>query len=239
MDAIVLLSSGLDSVTSLWWARNWYNKLYTITFQYGIKEERVSIKCAKRLSDMVSATHNIIELPWLGEFSKYAGSTLVTGKKVPQPDEESLDNLEKASMTAKSVWIPARNLVFLSVATSFAESLQSEEPIDIITGFDKEEAVTFPDNSKRFIENFNATIEFATFKKEIKVVCPLIENNKTEIIKTGITLDVPFEYSNSCYEPQGTDENGHPIHCGKCESCMRRKRAFREAGIEDPTVYIG
>ena len=140
--------------------------------------------------------------------------------------ENELDNLEKSQETAKSVWVPARNMVFTSIATSFAESIGAEI---IIVGWDAEEAATFPDNSKEFMDAFNELISIGS-PENIKIEAPAIDLNKEEIVKLGVEVGAPMELSYSCYA-------GRDKHCGICESCMRRKRAFKKLKIKDLTEY--
>ncbi len=231
---VVLLSGGLDSTTAMWRVKKDYSRLYTLTFAYGSKDEDVTLAVTKKLSEIVGADHRVIELPWLKDFSRFSGSTLVSKRELPTPAEGDLDDFEKASETAKSVWVPARNLVFLAIATSFAESIGGGA--DIIAGFDYEEAATFPDNSSEFVSRMNEVIKLAVLEKDIKVVAPLIQLNKTEIVALSLKLGVPVEYTSSCYSPKSIDNQGRPVHCGVCESCMRRRRGFKATGV-DPTIY--
>jgi 7-cyano-7-deazaguanine synthase len=202
-----------------------YDEFITLTFAYGARDEKVSLEISKKLSLLAGAKYKIIKLPWREEFAKTAGSALTSpGKTLPYPKLGDLGDLKKSQKTAKSVWVPARNLVFLSIAASFSEALGGYT--DIITGFDKEEAASFPDNSELFVENLNKVLETAVLQKNVKVLAPLIEMDKKEIAKTAIKLGVPVKYSVSCYNPLGIDQ-GMPVHCGRCESCLRRLRAFK------------
>jgi Predicted PP-loop superfamily ATPase len=117
-------------------------------------------------------------------------------------------------------------MVFTSIAVSYAESIGAEK---IIVGWDAEEATTFPDNSKEFLETFNELIDVGSPKK-IKIEAPAIDLNKEEIVELGLEVGAPMELSYSCYK-------GGAKHCGLCESCMRRKRAFKNLGIEDKSEY--
>ena len=237
--AIVLLSGGLDSTICLWWAKNQrYSKVTAITFEYGSKEEVILVAVTKALSKMASIDeHLFIELPFLAEFSKRSGSSLSneSTKELPKLKDKELDDLAIGLESAKSVWIPARNLVFLSIASSYAEILGDE--VDIITGFNLEEGSTFPDNTQEFIDDFTRTATRGVLNAKIQVLSPISNMNKEAIVKFGNNLAVPFEYSNSCYNPKGLDPKGRPIHCGICESCMRRKRGFRDGLGFDPTLY--
>ena len=137
-----------------------------------------------------------------------------------------MDDLEKSTKSASSVWVPARNMVFTSIAVSYAESIGAEK---IIVGWDLEEATTFPDNSKEFLETFNELIDVGSPEK-IEIEAPLIDLNKEEIVKLGLDIGAPIELSYSCYK-------GRDKQCGVCESCMRRKRAFKNVGIKDKMEY--
>ncbi|MFW9922169.1 MAG: 7-cyano-7-deazaguanine synthase QueC [Candidatus Thorarchaeota archaeon] len=239
-NAIVLLSGGLDSAICLWWAKHQkYSKITCLTFEYGSKEELVLVSVTKRLSQLAEISeHKIISLDFLADFSKELGSSLAQGSKndLPQLNEVDLDDLEIGLSSAKSVWIPARNLIFLSIASSYAEILKGE--VDIITGFNLEEGTTFPDNTQEFIDDFTQVAKKGVLNAKINIVCPLVGQDKAGIVKMGLELNVPLEFSNSCYNPQGFDNGNRPIHCGKCESCMRRKRGFKESNFSDPTIYF-
>jgi 7-cyano-7-deazaguanine synthase len=233
--AVILLSGGIDSATAMWKVKEKYSPLYALTFTYGTKDEEVMLKVTKRLAGFVDAIHKVITLPWLEELSKISESALISEEKeVPTPREPDLDDQEKALKTARAVWVPARNLVFISIAASFADAIGGD--VDIITGFDREEAETFSDNSLEFVKNINKVLEFGVLNRGTRVLAPLIDLNKDEIAGLAIKLGVPIEYTSSCYTPMGLDKEGRPVHCGRCESCMRRKRGFKVAG-GDRTVY--
>ncbi|MDO5825093.1 MAG: 7-cyano-7-deazaguanine synthase QueC [Methanosphaera sp.] len=221
--AIAVLSGGLDCCV----ATSIYSDDYditAITFNYNQKSLDEEIKAAKRICEKFNMKHVIIDLPWLAEISN---SSLNSNEEVPEVSLEELDDEQKSLENAKRVWVPARNTVFCSIALSYAESINAQI---IIVGWDYEEAVTFPDNSKEYLESFNKTIEYGSFE-DIEIKAPLIDMTKKEIVKKGYEINAPMELSYSCY-------NGTHNHCGLCESCKRRKRAFEEAGLDDPTDYI-
>ena len=159
-------------------------------------------------------THEVISLPWL---AKISNSSLNTDEDIPEVSEDDLDNFDKSSQTASNVWVPARNTVFTSIALSYAESIGAEI---IIVGWNGEEGETFPDNSKEYMEEFNKLIEVGSPEK-IRIEAPCIDLNKEEIVELGFDIGAPMELSYSCY-------NGGETPCGVCESCMRRKRAFKK-----------
>ncbi|TET30470.1 MAG: 7-cyano-7-deazaguanine synthase, partial [Candidatus Heimdallarchaeota archaeon] len=137
--------------------------------------------------------------------------------------------------SARSVWIPGRNLLFLSIASSYSEIIGND--VDIITGFNLEEGTTFPDNTQEFIDDFTRAASRGILNAKVSVISPLVGMKKNEIVDLGVKLKVPFEFSNSCYDPKGFDQKNRPIHCGICESCLRRKRGFKGSSIKDPTIY--
>lgn len=220
--AISVLSGGLDCVVSTCAYAEEY-EIHAITFNYGQKAFAKELEASSKICEKMGFKHSVIDLPWLSQISN---SSLNTDEEIPEPSGEDLDDLEKSSESAESVWVPARNMVFTSIAASYAESIGADI---IIVGWDKEEAQTFPDNSKEFLEKFNELIEEGS-PDEITIKAPAIDLDKDEIVQLGVKVSAPMELSYSCYK-------GSEKHCGVCESCMRRKRAFIKAGIEDPTEY--
>ena len=220
--AISVLSGGLDCTVATSVFKDDF-KIHAITFDYGQKAFKRELQAAEEICSKMGWTHEVIDLPWLAQISN---SSLNTDEDIPELSESDLDNLEKSTQSASSVWVPARNMVFTSIAVSYAESIGAEK---IIVGWDAEEAATFPDNSKEFLETFNELIDVGS-PDNIKIEAPLIELNKEEIVKLGLNIGAPIELSYSCYK--GSDKQ-----CGVCESCVRRKRAFKSLGIEDGSEY--
>ena len=221
--AIAVLSGGLDCCVATSIYKDDYD-ITAITFNYNQKSLDEEIKAAGKICEQFHMKHVIIDLPWLDRISN---SSLNNDIDVPEVSLDELDDDEKSLENAKSVWVPARNTVFCSIALSYAESIKAEI---IIVGWDYEEAVTFPDNSKEYLESFNKTIEYGSFD-DIEIKAPLIDMTKREIVEKGYEINAPMDISYSCY-------NGTSKHCGVCESCKRRKRAFKEANMDDPTEYI-
>ncbi|HII61555.1 7-cyano-7-deazaguanine synthase QueC [Pyrococcus horikoshii] len=230
---VVLFSGGLDSTACLYWAKRHYDEVIMLTINYGSREESVMNKVAEFFSKELKIPLKIIRVNFLNEFSKLSGSALVEGN-VPRVSASELEVIERAKETARSVWVPARNLVLISIAASLLDALGGG---DIIVGFNKEEGETFPDNTKEFVERVNKALEYATMNK-VRVVAPLIELDKRGIARLLKELGAKYEYSNSCYDPKGFTEDGKPIHCGRCESCVRRHRGLMEGIGEDKTVYL-
>ncbi|NHJ33341.1 MAG: 7-cyano-7-deazaguanine synthase QueC [Asgard group archaeon] len=237
--AIILLSGGLDSTVCLWWAQNQqYKQVDCITFEYGSKEETVLVQTTKKLGSLAKVNnHEFIRLEFLADFSRRIGSSLAQGskKELPKLSSDELDDLPAGLESARAVWIPGRNLLFLSIASAYSEIIGNE--VDIITGFNLEEGSTFPDNTQEFIDDFTRAASRGILNAKVSVISPLVGMKKNEIVELGSQLSVPFEFSNSCYNPKGFDKKERPIHCGACESCMRRKRGFIESTVKDPTIY--
>ena len=215
--AISVFSGGLDCTVATCVFDEEY-EIHAITFDYGQKAVKQEIDASKRICEKMGWMHEVIDLPWL---SKISTSSLNTDADIPELGEDDLDDLDKSSETASSVWVPARNTVFTSIALSYAESIGAEI---IIVGWNGEEGATFPDNSKQYMEKFNELIDVGSPDK-IRIEAPAIDLNKEEIVELGIKVGAPMELSYSCYK-------GDDKPCGVCESCMRRKRAFKKLNIK-------
>lgn len=211
------MSGGLDCTV----ATSVYDKdyeIHAITFNYGQKAAEQEIIASRKICEKMGWSHEVVDLAWLAQISN---SSLNTSEDIPEVTEEDLDNLDKSSETASNVWVPARNTVFTSIALSYAESIGAEI---IIVGWNGEEGETFPDNSKEYLEEFNELIDVGSPDK-IRIEAPAIDLNKEEIVELGIEVGAPMELSYSCYK-------GEEKPCGVCESCMRRKRAFKKMGLK-------
>ncbi|MGL6298488.1 MAG: 7-cyano-7-deazaguanine synthase QueC [Methanobacteriaceae archaeon] len=228
--AISIFSGGLDStVATAFYAKEY--DIHTITFDYGQKSWESEIIAVKSICDIIGMKNTIIDLKWL---SKIGNSALTSNKEefdvpvdVPVLSDDDLDNIDVCQDSASKVWVPARNTIFVAIGLAFAEAEDAEI---IIVGWDDEEAATFPDNSKEFLESYNATIANGSISNNITIKAPLIDLNKKEIVELGKKIGVPLDISYSCYV-------GEEIHCGSCESCLRRIRAFKTAKIKDETIY--
>lgn len=206
--SIILLSGGLDSLVSLGISKEEYNICLALTFDYGQKSVYQEINTSKQICEYYNIEHKVIKLNWLQNITHTA---LVSDNNVPTGKE--LDNPERS---AKSVWVPNRNGLFLNIAASFADG---EDYDFIIIGANKEEGETFPDNTIDFINRANNLFEFST-RKHPKVCAPLINCNKNDIVKLALEKHVPLEFTRSCY-------NTSNKNCGKCESCTRLKQALK------------
>lgn len=207
--SIVLLSGGLDSVVSLGLCKEEYNVQLALTFDYGQKSVKQEIEASKNIADYYKIKHEVIQLDWLKAITKTA---LVSDKEIPQ----GIDNPEES---AKAVWVPNRNGLFLNIAACYADS---DNYTHIILGANKEEGETFPDNTIEFAQRINAEFEYSTQNKP-QILVPLINYNKNDIVKLALDKHLPLELIRSCYK-EGKK------HCGECESCTRLKNALQYNG---------
>ncbi|MEQ1723052.1 MAG: 7-cyano-7-deazaguanine synthase QueC [Pseudobdellovibrio sp.] len=218
-DSIVLLSAGLDSTVNFYAAKLETNIKLAITFDYGQKAAKKEIECARAIADSHKVKHQVVELPWL----KNLGSSSLTSDatKVPTGKNISIDNQKVSESTARAVWVPNRNGVFLNIAASYAESIKAEI---LVPGFNREEAATFPDNSLDFIRACRKSFIYST-ATQVEIQCYTITMGKTEIVELGKKLLVPFDKIWPCYQ-------ANDFWCGECESCQRAKRAFKVSRLD-------
>lgn len=215
--SIVLLSGGLDSLASLQWALQESDLMFGLTFNYGQRAAEKEIETSANICHHFDVKHLVVELPW---FSKMSRSALIdSNQALPELTAKDLGNAELTKQSADAVWVPNRNGALVNVAASIAEARCANW---IVVGFNHEEAQTFPDNSKGFIDAVNESLKYSTRDKVI-LQAPMSGKSKKEIIEWGMAQDLDFSNLWSCY--LGGDKM-----CGECESCLRCKRAFREAG---------
>jgi 7-cyano-7-deazaguanine synthase len=222
--AIVLLSGGIDSATTLAIAKDSGYEVYAISFRYG-QRHHFEIEAAKKIAiDMGVKRHLIMDI----DLTSFGGSALTDDIPVPKMGE-----VEDIGKEIPVTYVPARNIIFLSLALGWAEVL---ECADIFIGVNVVDYSGYPDCRSEFIKAFENAANLGTRNgiegKKIIIHTPLISLSKAEIIRKGIRLGVDYSLTHSCYDP---DENGRA--CGKCDSCLLRKKGFEEAGVEDPTVY--
>jgi len=215
--SIILLSGGLDSAVGLGAAVRNGQVLLALSFDYGQRAAAREIEAAARLAEYYAVPHRVIKLPFLGEIT--TGSLVNRAEPLPKVGASGLDDLDVTSKSAASVWVPNRNGLFINIAAAFAESLGAGW---IVAGFNAEEAATFPDNSRTFVEAVNRCLDFSTLTG-VKLTSLTMEMDKVEIVRYGRLLGVPLDYVWSCYE-------GGEKPCGECESCLRLARALKEAG---------
>ncbi|MDY9925006.1 7-cyano-7-deazaguanine synthase QueC [Methanosarcina sp.] len=226
MKAITLLSSGLDSIAALAIAAESLEIEMAITFDYGQRAGQREIEYSRKVCEHYGIEHRVIKLDWLAGITHT--SLVNRDEDVPSLSFEDIDETAPAAITeasAKAVWVPNRNGVMLNIAGSFAESSGCDY---LIVGFNGEEAGTFPDNSLDYVRAMDRAFSYST-QNGVRVLAPLIELEKTEIVRKALEVKAPLEYSWSCY-------HGEETPCGECESCVRRVRAFKNAGAKDPLL---
>ncbi len=222
--AVVLLSGGIDSATTLAIAKDSGYKVYAISFRYG-QRHHFEIDAAEKIARRMDVKkHLIMDI----DLSSFGGSALTDD--IPVPKREKIESIGK---DIPVTYVPARNIIFLSLALGWAEVLGTT---DIFIGVNAIDYSGYPDCRCEFIKAFEKAINLGTKSgvedEKIKIHTPLISLTKAEIIKKGLKLGVDYSLTHSCYDP---DEKGHA--CGKCDSCLLRKKGFEEAGVEDPTIY--
>lgn len=216
--AVVLLSAGLDSTVNLALAVKEHAVCLALTVDYGQRSARREIAMAERLARHYRVPWEPIALPWLG---RLAGNALTDASKaLPVLTRLQLDDASgAAAASAAAVWVPNRNGIFLNIAAAYAETLDAQS---IIVGFNREEAATFPDNTEEFARAATAALQYST-RTHPRVMCYTQALTKREIMALAMELKVPLEWIWSCYD-QGE------VMCGRCESCLRCKRAWEAAG---------
>lgn len=215
--AVILLSGGLDSTTCISYAIHEGYEVYPISFDYGQRLRR-ELECAKRVVDHFGIkTHKIIKMDNVG------GSAL-TDMNIDVPQFEGTDQIPVT-------YVPARNIIFLSYATGYAEVVGADA---IFIGVNSVDFSGYPDCREDFIRAFQNMINVGTKRglenNPIKIETPLLHLSKGEIVKLAMKVHAPLEYSTSCYK-------GLSKACGVCDSCTLRLRGFREAGVIDPIPY--
>jgi 7-cyano-7-deazaguanine synthase len=221
---VVLLSGGLDSATVLACAREEGFACCCLSFDYG-QRHRFELGAAARVAAQLGAVeHRTVRI----DLRAIGGSALTDDVAVPKGRGDS-----EIAAGIPVTYVPARNLVFLSVAVGYAEVVGAR---DLFIGVNAVDYSGYPDCRPEFIERFVAAADAGTKAgvegQGFRVHTPLIAMSKAEIISTGVRLGVDYAMTHSCYEP---DEEGRA--CGECDSCAIRRRGFEAAGVEDPTRY--
>jgi len=220
--AIVLLSGGLDSTTCLAYAKNQGFECYALSFNYGQKNH-TELHAAKRIATHFNATHRIFNL----DMQQFGGSAL-TDASLDVPDHDA--NHHDIPIT----YVPARNTIFLSIALAWAEVVGAK---DIFIGVSYVDYSGYPDCRPEYIKAYESMANLATKvgveENDIKIHTPIIHLSKAETIQLGHQLGVDYAMTVTCYR---ANAEGHA--CGKCDSCMLRKKGFAEANIADVTSYF-
>ncbi len=224
--AIVLLSGGLDSATVAAIAKSGgFDDWVALSFSYGQKHS-AELESAKKVAQILKASEHII---FPIELDKFGGSALTdSGLTVP-----TFSGKTQEDNGIPVTYVPARNIVFLSLALALAESRDCQ---DIFIGANAVDYSGYPDCRPEFIQAFQSMANLGTKQgatgTPIQIHTPIIEMSKSEIIRAGVALGVDYIMTVSCYK---ADSNG--AACGLCDSCYFRKEGFKQAGLVDPTLY--
>jgi 7-cyano-7-deazaguanine synthase len=222
--AIVLASGGLDSTTCLAIARaDGFAPLFSLAFDYG-QRHRHELDAAARVARQYGvAEHRVITI----DLRQFGRSALTADIAVPKDRDESA-----MAGGVPVTYVPARNTIFLSYALAWAEVLGCD---DAFIGVNALDFSGYPDCRPQFIDAFQATARLGTQRTGFTVHAPLVRLTKAEIISQGTALGVDYAMTHSCYDP--VVRGGDVLACGRCDSCLLRRKGFVVAGVPDPTRY--
>jgi 7-cyano-7-deazaguanine synthase len=207
--AIVLFSGGLDSTTTLYYAISKGYKCYALSFDYGQKHVK-ELKTAKKIADAVNVALRVVKvtLPW--------DQSALINKKIKIPFTNPV-----SSKKIPSTYVPGRNTIFISYALSYAETIKADV---IFTGANALDFSNYPDCRPKYFKAFNTVTNALGVK--IKIISPLINMTKAQIVKLAVKLGAPYKSTWSCY-------SGGKKPCLKCDSCKLRAKGFKDAGVCD------
>jgi 7-cyano-7-deazaguanine synthase len=225
-NAVVLLSGGLDSATTLAIAKSQGFAVHALSFDYA-QRHRIELECAKRVAGHLGAAQHVI-LPI--DLRRFGGSALTSDLPVPKDRP-----LEELSRGIPITYVPARNTIFLSFALAWAEVLTAN---DIFIGVNALDYSGYPDCRPEYIEAFQKMANLATKagvegRQRLTIHTPLIQCTKAEIIRHGMALSVDYALTTSCYDPAPDGKA-----CGRCDACLLRLKGFAELGVRDPQTYV-
>ena len=222
--AVVLLSGGIDSTTTLAIAITEGYEAYALSFDYG-QRHRIEMQAARRAADSLGAKeHRIAKI----DLRVFGGSALTGDIDMPKQRSET-----EIADGIPVTYVPARNTIFLAYALGWAEVIQAA---DIFLGVNAIDYSGYPDCRPEFIEAFQTVANVGTKAGveggRFQIHTPLIKFSKAEIIRKAVELGVDLSLTHSCYDPSPDG-----LACGECDSCLLRLKGFREAGIQDPIRY--
>lgn len=226
MRAVVLLSGGLDSATTLAWAQDQGYVPVCLSFDYG-QRHRQELDAAREVASAAGVQdHRVVRI----DLAAVGGSAL-TDPSIPVPDASG-PAPRSAVPAIPPTYVPARNTVFLAVAMGLAEVVEASH---LFFGANALDYSGYPDCRPAFVEAFEALARVATKAgvegRPLRVHAPLLHLSKADIVREALRLSVPIDRTLSCYAPQGR------MACGRCDACSLRRRGFEEAGVPDPTRY--
>lgn len=223
--AVVLLSGGLDSATTLAEARALGFATYALSFRYGQRHAIELTAAAKVAQHLAAAQHIVLDI----DLRRFGGSALTDD--LPVPKDRSADEMAAGIPVT---YVPARNTIFLAFALGWAEVLGAN---DIFIGVNALDYSGYPDCRPEFVAAFEALANRATKaavegKEPFTIQTPLMSLTKAQIIRRGLELGVDFALTSSCYDP-----SPEGVACGSCDACQLRLKGFAEAGVKDPIAY--
>ncbi len=225
--AVVLLSGGVDSATTLAIVCSEGFRCHALTFRYG-QRHRQEVRAAERIANSLGAAeHRCIDI----DLAAFGGSALTDSTIEVPKDRADLDSPAQIPPT----YVPARNTIFLSCALAWAETMGA---FDIFIGVNTTDYSGYPDCRSEFIKAFERLANLATAaavegRGQYHIHTPIINMTKAQIILTGTKLGVDYSLTHSCYDP---DQQGRS--CGRCDSCRLRLKGFAQAGLDDPIEYV-
>jgi len=221
MNAICLLSGGMDSATLAYVAKDQGYEIYALHVNYGQRTERRELQSAKTIAELLDTKEFIeVNLEYLSQF----GDSSLIDRSI------EVEKYDEFCAGIPNTYVPFRNANLLSIATSFAESRKAEA---VFIGVQSLDYSGYPDCRPQFIEAFQNVVDTGTRDDtHIRLLTPFISMTKKDILERGIVLGVPYQHTWSCYQRED-------LACGVCGSCHFRKEAFRAAGVRDPIHYAG
>ncbi len=223
--AVVLLSGGLDSTTALAIALSRGHRCHALSFSYG-QRHTVELEASRNIAEAMGASgHSTVDL----DLAAITTSALTGHSEVPK--HRSAADMGEG---IPSTYVPARNIIFLSIAAAHAESIGAR---DIYIGVNAVDYSGYPDCRPEFLSAFQNALDLGTRSgvegEGFTIHAPLTDMTKEDIIRAGLELGVDYSLTHSCYDP-----SPEGLACGHCDSCLLRKKGFAEAGVEDPTRYV-
>jgi len=221
LKVISLLSGGIDSSTLLYYLKKELDfDVTALTINYGQRHSK-EVHAARKIAHSLGVDWLYVELPELGKWLRSALTTpSINVPEVP----ETAEHYDTLAVTV----VPNRNMILLSIAAGIAQSIGAKA---VAYAAHYSDRGVYPDCRAEFVNALEQTLKLALDDPDFKVLVPFVSKYKSDIVRLGAYLDVPYELTWSCYK-------GGEKHCGVCSSCRERKRAFREAGVIDPTEYL-
>lgn len=215
MEAVLILSGGVDSTTLLYKMLEEGYQVQALTFNYAQRHKK-EIDCARRIADLLGIPHRIVDLRSV--FEILGDSALLGGKDVPE--------CHYTEEAARQTIVPNRNMIFLSVAAGYAEAREIPE---VFYAAHKNDSTIYPDCRAEFVEALAPAIKLATAWHPVELKAPFVNLTKAEIVRLGLGLKVPYELTWSCYR-------GLEMPCRSCPTCVEREEAFALSGSVDPLL---